>query len=208
MKSILKTARLMASLASSIEVNSMRIRSTRRVAFIAAIACGMGIQVQAITIAVTYSFTGGPVGPEVMSGTILTLDHLSTGSVLSSNPSLNAIWNPFTLLSHDVVDFAALTLNGDSTITFADGSTLFGHQFVDFSNPLVPETLIFTGGTGEFAGATGLFSGESALLPDGFTVSGSGTINAPAIPEPAPMALILGGLVVIVARGRLIRQRG
>ncbi len=108
-----------------------------------------------------------PVGTPVISGTIETVDHLSTGSVLSSSPSLNAILNPFTLLSHDVVDFAALTLNGDSTITFADGSTLFGHQFVDFSNPDFPETLTFTGGTGEFAGATGLFSGQSVVFDTG-----------------------------------------
>lgn len=92
------------------------------------LACTLGMRANAATIAVTYSFAGGPVGPEVMSGTTLTVDHLSTGSVLSSSPSLNAIWNPFTLISHDVVDFAALTINGASTITFADGSTLFGHH--------------------------------------------------------------------------------
>ncbi len=166
---------------------------------ILALACSMGIRANAATIAVTYNFAGGPVGPGVMSGTTLTIDHLSTGSVLSGNPSLNAIWNPFTLLSHDVVDFTAGTLNGASTITFADGSTLFGHQFVDFNKPLIPETLTFTGGTGELAGATGSFSGTSVLLATGgFTVSGSGTINAPAIaPEPASAALLLGGLAII-----------
>ena len=174
---------------------------------IATIASIASIPAQAATIAVTYSFTGAPVGPGVMSGTIETVDHLSTGSVLSSSPSLNATLNPFTLLSHDVVDFAALTLNGASTITFADGSKLFGHQFVDFSNPLLPETLTFTGGTGEFAGATGSFSGKSVLLPpDGFTVSGSGTINAPAIPEPASFALIFGGLLVLAAKRKLVRD--
>ncbi len=167
------------------------------------IACGLGMQARAATIAVTYSFTGAPVGTPVISGTIETVDHLSTGTVLSGNPSLNAIWNPFTLLSHDVVDFTAGTLNGASTITFADGSTLFGHQFVDFTKPLLPETLTFTGGTGEFAGATGSFSGESVLLPPfGFTVSGRGTINASAIPEPASAALLLSGLAVILVARR------
>ena len=171
---------------------------------ILALACSLGIRANAATIAVTYSFAGEPVGPEVMSGTTLTVDHLSTGSVLSSSPTLNAIWNPFTLISHDVVDYGALTLNGASTITFADGSTLFGHQFVDFSDPLLPETLTFTGGTGEFVGATGSFSGESVLLASGgFTVAGSGTINAPAVPEPASAALLLlGGLGVILGSFR------
>ena len=164
-----------------------------------AIACGMGIRANAATIAVTYSFAGAPIGTPVISGTTETVDHLSTGAVLSGNPSLNAIWNPFTLLSHDVIDFTAGTLNGASTITFADGSTLFGRQFVDFSKPNVPETLTFTGGTREFAGATGSFSGQSVLLATGgFTVSGSGTINAPAIPEPASGALLLGGLAAIL----------
>ena len=170
---------------------------------ILAFACSLGIRANAATIAVTYNFAGGPVGTPVISGTTETIDHLSTGSILSSNPNLNAIWNPFTLLSHDVVDFAALTINGAATITFADGSTLFGHQFVDASDPLVPATFTFTGGTGEFAGATGSFSGEGALLASGgFTVSGSGTINAPAIPEPASAALFLGGLAVILGSFR------
>ncbi len=174
-----------------------------RVVCMVTIACGLGMQAGAATIAVTYSFAGGAVGPGIMSGTTLTEDHLSIGSVLSGNPSLNAILNPFTLLSHDVIDFTAGTLNGASTITFADGSTLFGRQFVDFSKPNVPETLTFTGGTREFAGATGSFSGDSVLLATGgFTVSGSGTINAPAIPEPASAPLLLGGLAAILVARR------
>jgi hypothetical protein len=173
-----------------------------------AIACGMGTQANAATIAVTFSFTGEPVGVPVISDTTETVDHLSTGSILSDNPSLNATWNPFTLLSHDVIDFTAGTLNGASTITFADGSTLFGHQFVDFNDPLFPETLTFIGGTGRFAGATGLFSGESVVFDTGgFAVSGRGTINAPAIaPEPASIALAGLGLAVIAGCRR--RRRG
>jgi hypothetical protein len=165
------------------------------------LACSLGVRANAATITVTYNFAGDAVGTPVISGSIEIVDHLSTGSVISSSPSLNTILNPFTLLSHDVVDFAALTLNGASTITFADGSTLFGHQFVDFSQPNIPETLIFTGGTGEFTGATGSFSGDSVVFAAGnFAVSGSGTINAPAIaPEPASaVLLLLGGLGVML----------
>ncbi len=172
-----------------------------------ALACSLGIRANAATIAVTYSFAGAAVGTPVISGTIETVDHLSTGSVVSGNPSLNAVLNPFTLLSHDVIDDTAGTLNGASTITFADGSTLSGRQFVDFSKPNLPETLTFTGGTREFAGATGLFSGQSALLANGgFTVSGSGTINAPAIPEPASIALAGLGIAVMALCRR--RRRG
>jgi hypothetical protein len=176
---------------------------------ILALACGMGIRAEASTIAVTYSFAGGPVGPEVPSGTTLTIDHFSTGSVLSDNPSLNAIWNPVTYLSHDVIDLTTGLLNGTFTMTFADGNTLVGALFVDLSEAFAngtgptPQTFTFTGGTGEFAGAAGSFSGSGDLVGNGFTISGSGTINAPAIPEPASAALFLGGLgVILVALGR------
>ena len=169
-----------------------------------ALGCTLGMQADAATIAVTYNFAGAAVGTPVILGSIETVDHLSSGSLFSDNPSLNAILNPFTLLSHDIVDFAGLTLNGASTITFADGSALFGRQFVDFSKPNIPETLTFTGGTGKFSGATGSFSGNSVVFAAGnFAVSGSGTINAPAIPEPASGVLVLGALAaILVARRR------
>src|ERR1700722_8952558 len=172
---------------------------------IAAIAFGMGIQAQAGTIAVTYTFDRGPVGPGVPVGTILTADHFATGSVLSGNPSLNAIWNPVTYLSHDVIDLTTGLLNGAFIMTFADGNTLSGNLFVDLSQAFAngvgptPQTFTFTGGTGEFAGATGSFSGSGDLVGNGFTISGSGTINAPAIvPEPASAALLLGGGLALI----------
>lgn len=172
------------------------------------LACTLGIRANAATIAVTYSFDGGPVGPEVPMGTILTVDHFSTGSVLSDNPSLNAIWNPVTYLSHDVIDLTTGLLNGAFTMTFADGNTLSGKLFVDLSQAFAngvgptPQTFTFTGGTGEFADATGSFSGTGHIVANGFTISGSGIINAPAIPEPASAALFLGGLAVILGSFR------
>ena len=172
-------------------------------AAIFALACSLGIPANAATIAVTYSFDGGPVGPEVPVGTTLTIDHFSTGAVLSSNPSLNAVWNPVTYLSHDVIDLTTGLLNGTFTMTFADRSTLSGQLFVDLSQAFAngigptPQTFTFTGGTGEFTGATGLFSGTGHLVETGFTISGAGAINAPAIPEPASAALFLGGLTLL-----------
>ena len=169
------------------------------VIIILAVACSLGIRASAASIAVTYSFDGGPVGPAVPIGTILTVDHFATGSVLSANPSLNAIWNPVTYLSHDVIDLTTGLLNGAFTMTFADGNTLSGNLFVDLSQAFAngvgptPQTFTFTGGTGEFAGATGSFSGTGHLVGNGFTISGSGTINAPAVPEPASAALLLLG---------------
>ena len=174
---------------------------------ILALGCLAGLRAHAATIAVTYSFTGGPAGPEVPVGTTLTVDHFSTGSVLSDSPSLNAIWNPVTYSSHDVIDLTTGLLNGTFTMTFADGDTLSGNLFVDLSQAFVngtgptPQTFTFTGGTGIFAGASGSFSGSGGLAGNGFAISGSGTINAPAVPEPASGALlILGGLGMYLAR--------
>jgi hypothetical protein len=193
--------------------STMRIGATWRVsACIAAISCSVGVQAKAGIIAVTYSFDGGPVGPEVPIGTTLTVDHFSTGSVLSGNPSLNAIWNPVTYLSHDVIDLTTGLLNGAFTMTFADGDTLSGKLFVDLSQAFAngtgptPQTFTFTGGTGEFAGATGSFSGTGGLVGNGFTISGSGIINAPAIPEPASIALVLGGLAVVGFRRSKVKR--
>lgn len=176
---------------------------------ILALAFSLGIRANAATIAVTYSFDGGPVGPEVPVGTTLTVDHFSTGSVLSGNPSLDAIWNPVTYLSHDVIDLTTGLLNGAFTMTFVDGNTLSGKLFVDLSQAFVngtgptPQTFTFTDGTGEFAGATGSFSGSGGLVGNGFTISGNGTINAPAItPEPTSAALFLGGVAVILIARR------
>ena len=67
----------------------------------------------------------------------------------------------------------------------------------------------FTGGTGQFGGASGSISGGGLVRPDGFTVGGSGTLTAAGLPtpEPASAALIFGGLLVMVASQKLLRQR-
>ena len=68
------------------------------------IACIASVSAQAGTIGISYSLSGGPTGPPVVSGTILILDGLFTGSVLSGNPALNAVWNPVTYGDHSVAD--------------------------------------------------------------------------------------------------------
>src|SRR5258708_27349449 len=70
------------------------------------------ISAQAATIGIAYSFAGAPTAPPVLTGTILTLNGLATGSVLSGIPSLNAIWNPVTFNTHDVVDITTGLNNG------------------------------------------------------------------------------------------------
>jgi len=167
-------------------------------------ACGLGMQAKAATIPLTYSLAGALTGAPVATGTTLTFDSLSTVSVLSGNQNLNAFWNPVTSTDHNVVDFTTELNNATFSWRFADGNTLLGTLLEDVSQvdgtgagPFT-QTFTFTGGTGEFTRATGSVSGAGVGTATGFTSSGRGIINAPAIPEPASAALFLGGLAVLL----------
>jgi len=167
----------------------------------------LAVPAQADSIAITYSLTGmGTV--QSATDTTLTLSAVANGSVLSGDPDRNAAWNPVSYSDLSVLDLTTGLLNGNFSLVFADGDTLSGNIFEDDSvidaspsqtGPF-PQTLTFTGGTGEFAGATGSVSGQGFLGTTVFTVSGSGTVNAPAVPEPAPAALLVGGLALISIR--------
>jgi hypothetical protein len=181
------------------------------------IASIASIPARADTIGITYSFAGAPTAPPVLTGTTLTLDGLANGSILSGNPGLDAIWNPVTFHTHNVVDVTNGLNNGSFSMTFANGDMLSGNLFEDDSAVLATntgpftQTLTFTGGTGEFAGATGSVSGEGVIGTTGFSVSGSGTVTAAgisAVPEQASVVLIVEGLLVMVAGRKLVRQQG
>ncbi len=169
---------------------------------------------QAGSIAITYNLTGvGTV--QSSTATTLTLVAQASGSVLSGNANLNAAWNPVAYSDVSVLDLTTSLLNGNFTLSFANGDVLFGKVFEDDSaidaspsqtGPF-PQTLTFTGGTGEFAGAAGSVSGLGFLGTTNFTVSGSGVVDAPAIPEPASLALVLGGLAFLIVRSRHTRLR-
>jgi hypothetical protein len=136
--------------------------------------------------------------------TTLIVDGVFTGSVLSGDPSLNAVWNPVTYSDHSVINLITGLLNGTFTMTFANGNMLLGNLFEDVSqvNPTggtggaFTQRFTFTGGTSAFAGATGSLSG-AGVAGIGGSASGSGTVNAPAVPEPASAALLLSGMAVI-----------
>jgi len=169
-----------------------------------AIAYGLGMEANAATIPVTYSLSGAISSIPVSAGTTLTFDSNSALTVLSGNASLNTVWNPVTGADHNVVDFTTGQNNGTFTWRFADGSNLFGTLLEDVSRldqagagPFT-QTFTFTGGTGEFAGASGSVSGAGVGTESGFTSSGSGTIIAPAVPEPTTAALFVGGLAVLL----------
>src|SRR4051794_30852275 len=144
---------------------------------------------RAATIGFTYNLTGNA---QVVDGTAttLTLDAMATGSIVSNDLALNNAWNPVIYSDESVLDLNTGLLNGTFTIFFADGATLTGTLFEDDSAVLqsptetgpFPQTLTFTGGTKEFAAATGFASGTGFVGVDEFSVSGAGTLNAPAVP--------------------------
>lgn len=164
------------------------------------------------SIAITYTLIGtGTV--QSATDTTLTLVASANGSFLSGNAGQDAAWNPISYSDTSILDFTTNLLNGVFTLTLADGDTLTGDVFEDQT---VPDTspsqtgpfsqvLTFTGGTGAFAGATGSVSGQGFLGTTVFAVSASGTVNTSAVPEPAPAALLIGGLALICVKrwGRL-----
>jgi hypothetical protein len=106
--------------------------------------------------------------------------------------------------------------DGLFTYTFADGDTLFGDYVGTLSNAGSPglvdnvQTFTVTGGSGDFAGATGGFTGTGtiAFLPGQAPLSSitfSGAVDAPGIPEPTAWALLIlgfGGVGAVARRRR------
>ena len=136
------------------------------------------------SIPITYSLSG--MGTVVGStNTTLTLVGQFGGSVLSSDPNLNAAWNPVSYTDHSVADLTTGLLNGTFSFAFANGETLSGNVSEDVSAVIASpngtgtftQTLSFTGGTGEFAGATASASGSGFVGTTIGTVSGSGTLE-------------------------------
>lgn len=104
---------------------------------------------------------------------------------------------------------------GEFLFEFASGATLFG----TYAGQLTPregggfnvsQEHIVLGGTGLFAGATGMFTSSGTLIfgmgPPQVSQTFSGTLNAPAIPEPATWGLMIAGFGLV--GGSLRRRAG
>lgn len=181
-------------------------------AWVLGIACIACIPAAADTITISYSFAGATTGAPVITGTTLTVDGLATGSVTQWNPAVNALWNPATFHTHNIVDLTNGLDNGSFSIMFANGDMLSGNLFENDSAVNVAtgagpftQTLTFTAGTGQFLGAMGSVSGGGFITSTGFTTSGSGALTAAgaSAPEPASIVLLFGGLALIAAKRKL-----
>lgn len=102
---------------------------------------------------------------------------------------------------------------GQFLFAFASGDTLFGTYsgVLTFNAPGIFnlfQTNIVTGGTGLFAGATGMFTGIGTVSFVGGTPSSqqayAGTLDLPAVPEPASWMMIIAGFGLV---GAALRRR-
>jgi hypothetical protein len=100
---------------------------------------------------------------------------------------------------------------------FKAGDALIGTYSGSFTPTLVPNVLnttvdyIVTGGTGRFLGASGLIQGVGILDRNPMrpinNLTLTGTLDLPAVPEPATWAMMLVGFFGLGAAIR-VRRRG
>lgn len=170
---------------------------------LATLCLGAGLSAQAATINATYASTVFATGDAANSPLI--------GSGSGSVPPLgNMTWSDraFPNLTTGAVE-------GTFTMTFANGSTLFGNlqEQIDFTAPPdaapITQTLNITGGTGAFLWYNGTLTGSGIadLVGDtGVSISGAGTLNT--APEPGSVALLAMGLLCLTAYcKRALRSR-
>jgi hypothetical protein len=184
----------------------------------AAAAILLGSALPASADAAVVDFSGsrfnidapGPAAPRCGARTTINIRQ-SANSVSTGTSNFGSF---VPTLSHCIqLPLPAAFDLGEFLFEFASGDTLFGTYFGALTaagagvfNVSQEHTIL--GGTGMFAGATGSFLSSGTLTfgsgPPQVQQSFRGTINAPAIPEPATWLMMLGGFGLI---GAALRRR-
>lgn len=145
------------------------------------------------------------------AGTVL-LQFDPSNSTQNNTSNLGSFGNS---QSHCIGGFPFATWTGGSfSWAFAQGDTLFGTTSGDFT-PTAPglfnvlSTYVATGGTGRFRNASGSLFGtgviDARFPPTTATVTVSGNLVLPAVPEPTSWALLITGFAAVGVMSR--RQR-
>ena len=168
--------------------------------------------------AATVAFTGsrfavdapGPQSPRCGSRATSNIRHNPPTSISTGLSNLGA----FTpTLSHCIqLPLSAVMTNvfdlGEFSYDFGGGNILTGTYSgtLNFLAPgqfAVAQTHLVTGGLGDFLGASGTFNGAGTLsFPLGrptISQTFSGTLNLPAVPEPATWLMLIVGFGVVGA---------
>ena len=138
--------------------------------------------------------TATSVGASNFGAFTPTLSHCIQLPLLSDTP------NPFDL--------------GEFSFNFGLGNVLLGTYsglvtFVSPGNYTISQTHLVTGGTGSFLGASGMFDSSGTLtFPNRrptVAQTFAGTLNLPAVPEPATWLMLIAGFGAV---GAAMRRRG
>lgn len=173
--------------------------------------------------AVTVSFTGSRTNVDAAGPAAARCGTRSTSNIRHNPPTATSVGvsnlGAFTpTLSHCIQlplsNVAANSFDlGEFSFDFGAGNVLLGTYsgVLNFLAPgtySVSQTHLVTGGTGDFLGASGSFgsSGTLSFLTGRPTVTQtfSGTLNLPAVPEPATWLMLIAGFGAI---GSAMRRR-
>lgn len=176
-----------------------------------------GLSLASAGEAAIVAFTGNvvnstpliPFAPGCPGGALISVNPGNSSQTTSSN------FGSFGVTISHCVAFPPIPpfsfTGGVFDFSFAGGSLSgsYSGDVTPTASPVVVNNVtnyLVTGGTGKFAGASGAFTAIGTLeLASGLNINTqalSGTINAPAVPEPATWAMLIAGFGMVGGAAR------